>query len=242
VRPALLALALAACGTTGGNVISFNVVAQGTGNRAADTAFGWHIELSKATLHLGAVYLNIARPMSGQQETACILPGNYTAQELSSLDVDALSTTPQAFPQPGTGTDDEVLTGEIWLTGGDVNADTDSTLIAEVVGTATKAAQVIPLAAEVTISTKNRGFNPTPGLPSLHPICKQRIVSPIPIDLRPTDGGTLTITVDPSQWFANVDFTELPADGVFPDDNANNASKNLYTAVRAGSTYQFSFE
>jgi hypothetical protein len=242
VKRAVLAVALAACGTTGGNVISFDVVAQGTGIPPMDSAFGWHVVLSRATLHIGAAYLNIAKPISGQQTTSCILPGNYTAQELSSLDVDVLSTTPQQFPEPGTGTDDKVQTGEIWLTGGDVNSDTDATMIAELAGTATRAAQVINFTAAVTIGAGNRGARPTPGLPSLHPICKQRIVSPIFVDVQPHNGGTLVIQVDPFQWFSNVDFTKLPPDGVFPDDNANDASLNLFSALRASSTYQLLFE
>ena len=52
-----------------------------------------------------------------------------------------------------------------------------------------------------------------------------------------------TITVDASGWFANVDFTMLPPGGVFPDDNANPASQNLFTAIRAATaTFQFSFQ
>jgi hypothetical protein len=245
VSVVMFGAALAACGTTGGNVVSFEVAAQGApGAGVADTGLGWHVELSTARLHLGAVYLNLAVPISGSQETNCILPGIYTAQELSPLDVDVLSTAAQPFPDLATGTDDEARTGEIWLTGGDVNADADTTVIAQLVGTASKAAQVIPFTATVTISSGNRGIPPTnPAQPSQHPICKQRIVSPIPIDLRPREGGTLAITVDASGWFANVDFTALPPDGAFPDDNANPASQNLFTALRAAtSTFQLSFQ
>jgi hypothetical protein len=244
VRRVLLAATLAACGTTGGNVISFDVVAQGApGAGVTDTGLGWHVELSKAKLHLGAVYLNLAVPISGSQETNCILPGIYTAEELSSLDVDALSTAAQPFPQAATGTDDEARTGEVWLTGRNVNADSDTTVIAQLAGTATKAAQVIPFAADVTISSSNRGIPPSnPAQPSQHPICKQRIVSPIPIDLSPRDHGTLAITVDASGWFANVDFTLLPPGGTFPDDNTSSASQNLFTALRAATaTFQLAF-
>jgi len=241
----VLLIALAACGTTGGNVVAFDVVARGApGASVADTALGWHVELSTAKLHIGAIYLNLAVPISGSQETNCILPGIYTAQQLSALDVDALSTSAQPFPDAATGTDDRVRTAEVWLTGGDVNADSDTTLIAQLAGTATRAALVIPFTGAITISTANRGIRPsTPALPSQHPICKQRIVSPIPIDLRPHDGGTLAITVDASGWFANVDFTLLPPDGAFPDDNANPASQNLFTSLRAATTtFQLSFQ
>lgn len=245
MRYAAFAIVLAGCGTTGGDVLDFAVTAQGApGAGVRDTSLGWHVELSQATIHLGAVYLNLAVPISGSQETNCILPGTYTAEQLSSLDVDALSTAPQPFPARASGTDDRVRTAEIWLTGGDVNADSDATVIARIAGTATKAAATLPFSAQITINTANRGIPaPSPALPSQHPICKQRIVSPIPIDLRPSAGGTLAITVDASGWFANVDFDQLPAGGVFPDDNANPASQNLFTAVRAAAaTFQLSFQ
>jgi len=58
-------------------------------------------------VHLGAVYLNSPTPISGSAATNCILPGIYTAEELSPLDVDVLSTAAQPFPEAATGTDDE---------------------------------------------------------------------------------------------------------------------------------------
>jgi hypothetical protein len=241
---AIAGLVVSACGSTGGHVVTFDVAARGAdGASAIDTSLGWHVGLTRATLHLGAVYLNLSRPISVSQETNCIQPGVYTAEELSPLDVDVLSTSLQPFPAPGDGTDDEAVTGEVWLTGGDINADSDSTPIADLAGTATRAAQVVPFTATITISSKNRGIAATdPSQPSQHPICKQRIVSPIQIDLRPHDGGTLVIAVDTRLWFDNVDFTALPPDGVFPDTNANTASQNLFSGVRAATaSFQFSF-
>lgn len=239
-----LLVLLAACGTTGGELVSFDVVAAGTGVSSSDTGLGWHVELSRAHLQIGAVYLNLAVPISGAQATSCILPGIYTAEALSSLDVDVLSTTRQRFPDRGTGTDDEARTGEVWLTGGDVNAISDATVIADLAGTAMRDTDVRPFTARVTISSANRGIPASdPALPSQHPICKQRIVSPIPIDLRPRDGGTLVLAVDPSAWFANVDFSTLAPDGVFPDTNADVASMNLFTGIRAASaSFHFTFE
>lgn len=249
MKVAAFVLALAGCGTTGGDLVTFDVVAEGVpGARSLDTGLGWHVALTRAHLHLGAVYLNLAVPISGSQETVCILPGIYTAEELAPLDVDVLDPTAQPFPQPATGTNDEARTGEVWLTGGDVNADADSTVIADLAGTATNATTTLPFTATITIGTANRGIpGSDPSQPSQHPICKQRIVSPIPIDLRPHDGGTLVVAIDPRTWFANVDFTALVPDGgggfVFPDTNTNAASQNLFTGLRAASsTFQLSFE
>lgn len=245
-----LAAALAACGTTGGKLVSYDVVGQGPpGAGSYDTSAGWHVELATATLFIGAVYLNQTRPNSGIQGTECILPGVYTGEELEGRTIDLLSSAPQPFPAPGTGTDDEALTGEVWLTGGDINAAIDNTLIADLKGTATRAAQVLPFTAQITISVANRGATSPPAQPSLNPICKRRIVSPIRIDLRPHDGGTLVVTVDPSGWFNAIDFSQVPVDatqvpvtGVFPDDNTDPASDTLFTEIgAASSTFQFSF-
>ncbi|HEX3482439.1 MAG TPA: hypothetical protein VHT91_45805 [Kofleriaceae bacterium] len=243
---AVAAAALAGCGgTTGGNLVSFDVIAQGApGGAVHDTSLGWHVELSRAMLYIGAVYLNMTRTNSGIQGTECILPSVYTGQELQGRTIDVLSPAPQPFPAPGAGTDDEVLTGEVWLTGGDVNAETDNTVIADIAGTATKAAQVLPFTATIKINSANRGIPPSSGaLPGQNPICKQRIVSPIRIDLHPHDGGTLAVTIDPSLWFDTVDFVKVPPDGMFPDNNTNEASAALFGAIRAATTtYHFSFE
>jgi len=242
---AAIAAALTACGTTGGSIVSFDVAAAGAdGASSVDTALGWHVELTRAKLHIGAVYLNLSVPISVSQDTNCIQPGVYTAEELSALDVDVLSTTLQPFPARGTGTDDPAVTGEIWLTGGDINADTDPTVIADLAGTATRAAQTVPFSSTITISSSNRGIPASdPSLPSQHPICKQRIVSPIKIDLAPRDGGTLVIRVDTHAWFANVDFAQLPAGGAFPDNNANTASQNLFSGLRAATAgFQLAFQ
>jgi hypothetical protein len=240
---------IAGGGSTGGNLVSFDVVARGAAAKAGttagvhDTPLGWHVELASATLYIGAIYLNQTRPNSGIQGTDCILPSVYTGEALQGRSVDVLSATAQPFPAPGTGTDDEALTGEAWLSHGDVNAATDGQPIARITGTATQGAQVLPFSATIQIDSTNRGIPSPPALPSQHPICKQRIVSPIFIDLRPRDGGTLAITVDPSGWFDTVDFAKLPADGVFPDDNTSAASAALFGAIRAATTtFQFSFE
>ena len=81
------AVALAACGTTGGNFVSFDVVAQGApGAGVADTGLGWHVELSKATLHIGAVYLNQSVPSAGGPEEPCVLPGIYVGEVFGGLE------------------------------------------------------------------------------------------------------------------------------------------------------------
>ncbi len=74
VAATLVALCLASCvGTTGGDVIDFNAAASGPAGAKKGmqftTGLGWHVQLEKAELHVGAVYLNEAVPVSGSQQT-----------------------------------------------------------------------------------------------------------------------------------------------------------------------------
>jgi hypothetical protein len=251
----LAALAATSCvSSTGGQTVSFAVAAAGPadatgGPRELTNGLGWHIVLTRARLHIGAIYLNLSVPTAGAQFTSCILPGIYTAEELTGLDVDVLSPTPQPFPAPGTGTDDAATTAEIWLTGGDVNAKSDLTLIADVAGTADKNGVSVPFSAHVTIG-QNRLVPPSDSSqPSQHPICKQRIVTPIRVDIRPQEGGTLLVRVDPDFWFKNVDFALLdqvstsPPAYEFPDDLSTTPGQNLFNGLRAASfVYTFTFQ
>ena len=241
----LLAAALAACGTTGGNIVSFEVVARGSGasgirhRRSAGTS-----SCRGRRLHIGAVYLNQTRPNSGSQETDCILPGIYTAQELTPLDVDVLSPDAAAVSRARhrhrrRGADRRGLADRRRR---QCRRRRDRDRRAQRARRA-RARRCCRSRATVQINSANRGIPWATALPSLHPICKQRIVSPIRIDLRPHDGGTLAITIDPSGWFANVDFADVPPDGVFPDDRTNDASDHLFNAIRAATaTFQFSFQ
>jgi predicted small secreted protein len=107
----VMAVTLAACvGTTGGDVVDFPVAAAGAADAVAGQPYelvtdrGWHVVLTKATLHVGALYLGQSLPVSGAQNTSCILPGTYVAQVTTGLDVDLLSPAPQRFPSLGHGT------------------------------------------------------------------------------------------------------------------------------------------
>jgi hypothetical protein len=188
------------------------------------------------------VYLNIAKPNPGSlTSTACILPGIYTGEELAGLDVDVLSSALQPFPQRGDGTDDVALTGEVWLTGGDVNASADPTIIADIAGEATKGTADISFTATVTIGANRLIPSSDPSQPSLHPICKQRIVTPIVLGamgagIQPVQDGTLVVTIDPTLWLANVDFSSIAGPPfAIPDDNTTPAGNNLFTGLRAAS-------
>lgn len=242
-------LFLAACiGTTGSDLLGFS--AYGAGAEGASSTFtngqGWTVTLTRARLHVGAVYLNRSVPVSGGQERACFLPGIYVAQVLGGIDLDLLSTAPQKFPVDGDGTEDRAVTGEVWLTGGRIDALDDATQIADVAGEAVRAGVVRRFEATITIG-RNRAIPPTdPAKPGANPLCAQRIVTPIPVDVTPKKGGALVLRVDPRRWFANVDFASVETVSKdsnlvrIPDDGDTQAGTNLFGGIRAATgVYDF---
>jgi hypothetical protein len=259
VRAAFAALPLmvgtACIGTTGSEIVSFKAFASGPSDVAADTpvrglsfvnAHGWSITLTRAKLRIGAVYLNRSVPVSGSQERECFLQGVYVAQVLSGVTVDALSPELQPFPEAGSGTGDHAVTGEVWLTGGRIDAQDDGTMIADVAGTATRGAESMRFEGTVTIGRNRKRPATDPARPGASPLCAERIVSPIPTSITPTDGGTLVVRVDPRAWFNNVELGELtpvsPESDLrrIPDDSESQPASNFYGGLRASSgVYRF---
>jgi hypothetical protein len=247
-----VSLLLGGCvGTTGGDLFPFEATASGPAasdgqGYSFESGRGYAVSLTRARVHVGAVYLNRGRATSVASDTSCTLAGIYVAEVTSGLDVDALSPEPQAFPVLGQGTADLAHTGEVWLTSGDVNATSDSRVVLDVAGTATRGDRSYPFEARLTIGANRLETPPNPALPGAKPICKQRIVTPIPVNAVPARGGKLHLRIDPAGFFGNVDFSTLSAsaDGVFrfDDASATQASANLYAGLRASTgTYQIEF-
>jgi hypothetical protein len=245
------AFALGGCvGSTGGDLFEFDAFARGHADAGAPfvNGKGYTVALTRAHVRVGAVYLNRAVPTSVSSNTSCTLPGIYVAEVTSPLEVDALSSEPQPFVASGEATADGARTGEVWLTGGDVNDPEDPTVILDVAGSAERGATTQPFEGQLSIG-QNRVAPTPPAEPGQRPICKERIVSPIVVDVAPRRGETLALTIDPRSMFANVDFSELAADGDgvlhFDDDptTATPASTNLYVGLRAtSSVYGIAFE
>jgi hypothetical protein len=236
-----LSTSLLGCiGTTGGELLELESYAAGPSDAHPELSFrnglGYSVTLHEARMFVGGVYLNRSRPTSVAADTSCTLPGIYVAEVLHGREVDLLSPTPQAFPEKGFATTDRALTGEVWLSQGDVNQAGSRDVILDVLGTAERGGAVFPFRGKLTIG-QNRVVPPeAPALPGQHPICKQRIVSPIAVDLLPKAGQALLLRIDPRGMFANVDFQTLDeAAGafVFADETgANQASDNLYAGLR----------
>lgn len=253
VRRGLLAAALgfgaivgSSClGSTGGDTFAFEGFVRGVPQGSFVNGRGFTIALTRAQLHVGAIYLNRAKTTSVAAGTTCTLTGIYVAEVPGGADVDLLSAEPAPFSVDGRATSDLAQTGEVWLTGGDVNEPGDSTVILDVAGTATRAGESYPFEAALTIG-QNRLVTPTnPALPGAKPICKERVVTPIAVDIAPRDGGSLVLTVDPAGFFGNVDFSalEMGDDGTyrFRDDSGDQASSALYNGLHANAGV-YSFE
>jgi hypothetical protein len=254
-RALLLALALAACeGTTGFDHVRFAAEASGPDDATGGplefrTNRGFHVVLTKAVLHVGGVYLNQTVPLSGKQQSGCYLPGIYVAQVLGAVDVDLLSGEPVAFPVDGEGIALDAHVGEVWLTGGRVDAADDRTVILAVEGTADKDGREWPFRGAITIGRNRQVPSADPTLPSLHPLCLERIASAIPVDLTPQADGKLRLTVDPRGLFVSVDFSALPQVSesppryAFSDAPDNAADLTLYKNLHARSgVYAFTWE
>ncbi len=254
---------IACTGTTEYQLYDFPAAAAGAADATSPLAFDesttdghvWHVILTEATLHIGAVYLNQSAPVSGAQGTECILPGTYTGEVLGSpidggasgVTVNLLSSSPQMFPSPGHGSTYPTLVGQVWLTGGDVNASSDATKILLVAGTATDdAGASIPFEGGISIGTNRVPSGQTGGG---NPICKQRIVSPIPTSAQVQSSGGLLVRIDAKRLFVNVDFSQLrPFSGTyeFSDDPTSSdytqPSINLYANLQSTGTYAISWE
>ena len=239
---AVLALPTSCVGTTGGEVIIFHAAAAGPADAIAGEPYpfvsgrGWNVTLTRAKMHIGALYLSRSMPVSGAGVTSCVLPATYVGEVTDGTDVDLLSPAPQPFPAPGKGaTSPRAIAAQIWLTHVRVDEAEDTDPVLDVEGTAEKNGDVKPFKGTLTI-----GKNRTPGTDSTQAgsasICKQRIVSPIPVSIVLGDTGYLFIRIDPKQLFHNVDFATLPpavAGFAFSDEGnpKDQASRNLYLAL-----------
>ncbi|MEO8877841.1 MAG: hypothetical protein ABI461_19765 [Polyangiaceae bacterium] len=253
-----LAAFMTACvGTTGGQVITFHAEASGPSDLIAgrpfafDSIYGlgsaaitWHVVLTKATLHVGAVYLSQTATISGSQIVGCYVPGTYVGEVTSGVDVDLLSPTPTAFPDDGEGTTLPAASAQVWLTQGDVST-VDKAVILALEGTADDDnGDHRPFTASVTIGQNRLGSGTATA--GANPICKQRIVS-FGSALALSQGGTLHLTIDPRLLFVNVDFSELATSTTagtyaFKDNSSDQPSGALYNALRsAGTLYTLRF-
>lgn len=252
-RIALVLLLSACSGSTGSALVTFTALAGGPADISTGVTFvsgsGYDVTLARARLHLAAAYLNQTVPLSGAQESSCVQPADsvYVGEAFGPLDLDLLSPALQPFALPGEGTETLAQTGEVWLTGGAIDALDDPTVILDVAGSATRAGRTWPFSAAVTIGANRAVPVQNPALPGSRPICRERIVTPIPVELTPTNGGTLTLRIDPRGMFNALDFAALdapsPSEATYrvPDEQGGEGGQ-LFDGLRSNAgVYDFSF-
>ncbi|MBI5532150.1 MAG: hypothetical protein HY898_05525 [Deltaproteobacteria bacterium] len=247
---------LPACsGATEGRLVTFSAAAAGPADAVQGQPYeltsgrGYHVVLTRARLHIGAAYLNQSAPSAAAPSQPCELPGAYVAQILTGVDVDVLSPLPQPFGSPGSGIASHAVAAEIVLTGGDLNAIDDPTIILDVAGTASKQGTYYPFDGIVTIGRNRLQPSTDPAAPGAEPPCRRRIAAPVAVDITPADGGRLVVRVDPRGWFANVDFAQLrkvsdkPPQYRFDDNSETQPNLNLYTGLTSrDGVYGFTWE
>ena len=235
--------ALGCVGVSGGGLVEFRAAAAGPrdatgGALSFRSRAGFDVTLRRATLHVGALYLNRTVPLTSERASSCVLPSTYVAQVLSAVDVDLLSAQATPFPSVGTGLQDRAVNGEVWLTGtGDVNASEDKTAIFVFEGEATKAGITTPFRGRFTIGQNRAAAPQSAALPGSNPMCQQRIVTGIPTDIVLHEGANLLLRADPRPVLDLVDFDQLAIspDGVgeFADDDVGQPDLAAFNALRS---------
>jgi hypothetical protein len=261
----LVALPLVSCtGTTGYQLVSFYAVAKGADDAQLGQPYvfasgSFQVSLTRAVLHVGAVYLDQSLPTAGSAEGTCTLPGTYVGQVRGGLDVDMLDPRPQPFPVYGDGSTIPAAVGQVWLSGPDVTSTGQQTApqsvlpdVLEIAGTAAKDGTTIAFAGAISIESTGSSTTASSALPGSNPICEQRIVSKILVDITLAQSGTLILHLDPKALFTNVDFSALPPVSSDPpsfaftnkgSSDSDQPSRNLYANLRAsGPVYRFEWQ
>jgi hypothetical protein len=252
---ALAPIAALACnGTTGYDLVTFYAVARGPADAKPGTAFaadkGFTVTLDEATLRVAAIYLNESQPTSGAAAQGCTLPGTYVGEVRPNepFVIDMLSPEEQLFPITADGSTIPSVIGQVWLGASSMVDDSDPLAVLHLVGTAARGGSSYPFKADLTINKNRQSAPASSALPGEHPICIDRIVTPIPAALTLAQSGTLVLALDPRVLFTNVDFSSLPVLSrsgstttyAFTNDDTNQASLNLYANLRAASAaYRF---
>lgn len=261
-----LALLTTCCnGTTGDELLTFPANVRGVAGatqpfRTIATVNNgiveYSLQLSVAKMYIGGVYADESPLATGAESPICIQPGVYAAEVPGGTVFDVLSSAPQPFPVAGNGTADLALSRQLWLTNGDVTAETNidpntnhALHIVDLQGVATRLSDHTPFPFGATVTIGDNRLPPVsdPAQPGNNPICKQRILLIGGISAVFFQGGSMEITVDPRGWFhQNVDYSTLPyvtaqnceddADGPLLGDP--NGCGGFCNAVSAGGAQQ----
>jgi len=137
--------------------------------------------------------------------------GRIVGEVLSQVTFDALSNEPVPFPAPGTITQEQVRTAEIWFyPEPGVAADTTKidTVALDVAGVATRAGDSVRFRGQIVLND-DWIADQTDGQRGNQSITGIRKVRGVPTSFFPTSGGQLELRVDVTRLFRGADFASL---------------------------------
>jgi hypothetical protein len=266
-----LAAAIGCAGDTGSQRFSFEARIAGSGPATSDdhtftNEKGWVVALSRASVTLGPVYLNVIPPLTDSSASIFryfirsawahgeghLDAGRVTGEVLAQVSFDALSTELVSFPKRGDVTQEEVRTADVWFypePGVAVDTTKIDTIALDVAGTATRAGGQVKFRGKLVLNddwiadqtTGERGNQSITGI---------RQVRGVPASFFPVEGGQLEIRFDVTRLFRGADFASLKASPTDADgtkvlvqkqnstSNRDQVMTNLYQGLReTGGTY-----
>jgi hypothetical protein len=267
-----LALSVSCNGTTGYDLVQFYAAGRGFSDARKDQPYtfdgpgGVRVTLTRASLHVGALYLTQSVPQPGGGPLACepqqTYEGAFVGEVRGEGDIDLLDPSVQQIHVVGDGSTIPAATGDVWLVHdeaiqqGDLN-QADGTPVLTLQGTYEAGGVAHTFSAGITIDT-NRIQSTNPGLPGEIQICEKRIVSGIPAALTVAQAGTLVLHIDGAALFEGVIFTDLPdgpsltgpaagcapnaqTEKCFTNDDSNLSSRTLFANLTTTGPYRFAW-
>ena len=256
------AVASPASGTTGGELVDFSAAAAGP----ADAVDGQPLALHdrprlRRHAHAGDAPRRRAStsiracPSRARRRRAASCPAPTSREVTAGLDVDLLSPDAAALSRrtaTGRRSAGARRAGLAHRRATSNATPTDATPILVVAGTAVaRRRRRSRSPGQITIGA-NRAGDGRARSPASDPICKQRIVSPIPARAsRSRATGGLLLRIDPRLLFVNVDFSQLaessgsatPSATIRRRRDYSQPSSNLYQNLHAaGALYAFAWD
>lgn len=215
-------IALVGCGdSTVGARVAFEVrvgglAREGRGALDFETEQGWRVSLTEARIAVGPIYLNTIAPLVARRTVferlsdlviapawahgeAHLGAGRVVGQVTTQRIVDVLDPGLQSVPGGGDGVDERVQSLEFWY----FNEAAMQGAAVRVAGVAEREGLRVPFEGALVIDERLA----TPQAP----LDVVRRVRGVPADFALTEGGCLTVRVDPRGWFRGADFAELLA-------------------------------
>jgi hypothetical protein len=256
----LLVTAGGCTGGTGSQRFSFAAQVRGTAPAGADqyrfvNEKGWRITLTRTTVTLGPLYLNVAPPLRSESASVwdfLVRPayaqgemhlgsGRIVGEVLSQVTFDALSDDLVAFPSRGVVTQEEVRSAEVWFypePGTPVDAKELDTVALDIAGSAERDGEVVKFRGVLKlddswVSDQNVGSRGNLSLTEI------RQVRGISADFFPSEGGVLQLGFDVKRLLRGADFATLAsnqtdADGtklLLPGKTGDQVMTNLYQGL-----------